>query len=150
MVEIFMKISKLSKKICDIYNIIHEVILIRKRSRIVEVKFSLQDRIKHLYRIKFSVYYNLFNSSRFRKMSSVTVAKTDTLHKKSLERPIMRGSDNGNMLLYYNRKISNSKFNTHNRNNIKSHSHDSYVSFSQKAYEPPVYMMEDEEEWNDD
>ena len=112
----------------------------------MELKFSLQDNIKHLYNVKLSVYYNLFNPSRFKKLSSISVAKTSTLHKKSLERPaiIGRRSASGNILSYY-KNISSSKF--YNKNSIITRCHDSFVSFSKKAYEPPIYM---EEELDDD
>ena len=109
----------------------------------MELKFSLQDNIKHLYRVKLSLHYNLFNSSRFKKLSSISVTKTSTLHKKSLERPVIIGRS-ASILSYY-KKISCSKYD--NKNSIMTRCRDSSVSFSKKAYEPPIYM---EEELDDD
>ena len=106
----------------------------------MEVKFSLQDRMKYLCNLKMNIY-SKFNLARRYKASNFK-SKANTLYEYAMMKPAIK-TDNSKYLLYNNSKISNA---TAQRNYKRiSSSNDKLESFTEAAYRPCFYAEEDEE-----
>lgn len=108
----------------------------------MEVKFSLQDRMKYLCNLKMSMYrfrLRTYKTSNFKR-------KANTLYEYAMMKPAVKTDSNKKYLLFNNSKISSTAQIKYKR---ISSSTDKVESFTEVAYRPYFYAEEDEE-WDDE
>ena len=111
----------------------------------MEIKFSLQDRMKYLCDLKMSMY-NKFRLGRRYKISNCKYKANGVYEYANTKPPVITGNSK-KYLVFNNSKISSTTA------QIKykriSSSNDRVESFTEVAYRPYFYAEEDEE-WDDE
>jgi len=110
----------------------------------VELKFSLQDRMKYLCDLKMSMY-NKFRLGRRYKISNFK-CKANTLYEYAIIKPAVKTDSSTKYLLFNNSKISSTDQKKYKR---ISGFNDKPESFTNVAYRHYFYAEEDEE-WDDE